>query len=309
MLQQTVVKAAIPYYHSFLARWPTVKDLAAAPLEDVLAAWAGLGYYRRARMLHACAQVIAHQHGGRFPDTEAALRALPGVGAYTAAAIAAIAFGRSANVVDGNVERVMARLHGVEEPLPSCKPKLRDLAALHVPEQRPGDHAQALMDLGATICTPRNPDCVMCPLHDVCRARARGIAAALPRKAPKAAKPHRAGVAFVVTHGDHVLLERRPEAGLLGGMLGFPCSPWEEGLPVLRDGWRAHAPASAEALSLLPQPVRHVFTHFSLTLHVATGQAACLTNAGLWVPKRDILAVGLPSLMQKVAKAAFLTSV
>ncbi|HVO17494.1 MAG TPA: A/G-specific adenine glycosylase, partial [Alphaproteobacteria bacterium] len=215
MLQQTTVATVGPYFTAFLERWPDVARLAAAPLDDVLHAWQGLGYYARARNLHRCAAVVARDHGGRFPDTEDALRALPGVGAYTAAAIAAIAFDRPAVVVDGNVERVVARLHAVDAPLPAAKPELRRLAAALTPDARPGDFAQAMMDLGATLCTPRAPRCVLCPLMAGCAARTRGIAEELPRRTAKPEKPTRRGVAFFAVDADGaVLLRRRDESGL-----------------------------------------------------------------------------------------------
>ena len=211
MLQQTTVAAVKSYFEKFLTRWPTVADLANADTADVMAAWAGLGYYARARNLHACAKVVATDHGGCFPDTEQALRALPGIGPYTAAAIAAIAFDRKAVVVDGNVERVMARVFGVIEPPPKSKPRLVELAARLTPARRPGDYAQAVMDLGATICTPRSPACSLCPWMAPCVARAKGIAETLPRKIAKAPTPTRHGVAFWMVRGDGaVLLRRRP---------------------------------------------------------------------------------------------------
>ncbi|WP_118133267.1 A/G-specific adenine glycosylase [Oceanicella sp. SM1341] len=259
MLQQTTVAAVIPYFARFTEAWPTVTDLAAAPDEEVMTEWAGLGYYARARNLLRCARAVA-EAGGRFPDTEAGLMALPGIGPYTAAAVAAIAFDRQATVLDGNVERVMARLHAVEEPLPDAKETLRAHAALLTPAGRPGDHAQAVMDLGATICTPRSPACGICPWREPCRARAEGIAAELPRKRAKAAKPVRLGYAYLARAADGaVLVETRPEKGLLGGTLGLPCSAWNEApepAPPLEADWH---PAGE---------VRHTFTHFHLRLAV-----------------------------------------
>ena len=235
MLQQTTVAAVGDRFAAFVARWPTVGALAAAPDAEVMAAWAGLGYYARARNLLACARVVARELGGRFPDTEEGLRALPGVGAYTAAAVAAIAFGRRAVVVDGNVERVMARLFAIEIPLPAAKPRLVELAATLTPAARAGEHAQALMDLGATICTPKRPACGICPLVADCAARRAGIAAELPRRAAKPAKPVRRGIAYLAVRADGaVLVETRPANGLLGGMLGLPTSDWTEGEPVAR---------------------------------------------------------------------------
>ena len=218
MLQQTTVKAVAPYYARFLARFPTVSDLAAAPLEDVLKLWAGLGYYARARNLHACAKAVA-ERGGAFPDNEEGLRELPGIGAYTAAAIAAIAFDKRASPVDGNIERVIARLYAVEEELPGAKPRIRSLAEELTPARRAGDYAQAMMDLGATICTPKSPACALCPWNDVCEARARGDQESFPRKAEKKTGALRRGAAFVAVRADGFILTRtRPEKGLLGGM-------------------------------------------------------------------------------------------
>lgn len=259
MLQQTTVAAVIPYFQDFTARWPDVGALASAPEAEIMAAWAGLGYYARARNLIACARAVAAD-GGQFPDTEEGLRALPGIGPYTAAAVAAIAFDRSAVVVDGNVERVMARLFAVETPLPQAKPELRAFAAQLTPAERPGDYAQAVMDLGATVCVPRRPACGVCPWIDRCAGRARGIAGELPRRAEKRPKPVRQGVAFCAVRADGaVLLERRPERGLLGGMLGLPGADW--GAEPLR---RPPLPADWQPAG----EVRHTFTHFHLELAV-----------------------------------------
>lgn len=269
MLQQTTVPHATPYFLNFTTRWPTVSDLAAAQDAEVMAAWAGLGYYARARNLLACARAVAGDHGGIFPDTEAALLSLPGVGAYTAAAVAAIAFDRAANVVDGNVERVMARLFAVKSPVPAARPELRRLAARFVADDictdgRHGDWAQALMDLGATVCRPRSPACGICPVSSQCLAFAEGQAELYPIKSPKAERPRRQGVAYALFDGQgRVVVETRPDKGLLGGMLGLPTSPWTTGgaasAPPVAADWR-----DAGA-------VEHVFTHFGLTLtvHVA----------------------------------------
>ena len=220
MLQQTTVATVIPYFERFVARWPSLAALAAAPLADVLHAWQGLGYYGRAHRLHACAKELAAHHGGRFPGDEAALRALPGIGPYTAAAIA---FSRPANVVDGNVERVIARLRGIDEPLPAARRRLRALAAELAPRSRPGDYAQALMDLGATVCTPRRPLCTACPWGAACLGRAQGVAETLPKRSPRRERPTRRGVAFWAVRADGaVLLRRRPPKGLLGGMMEVP---------------------------------------------------------------------------------------
>jgi A/G-specific adenine glycosylase len=307
MLQQTTVKAVMPYFDNFLRRWPTVKALAKADLDDVLAVWAGLGYYSRARNLHACARIVATQYKGRFPADEGALRALPGIGAYTAAAIAAIAFGIRATPVDGNIERVVARLFAVEEPMPRAKPELRRLAATLTPPTRPGDFAQAMMDLGATICTPKRPSCLMCPLAEVCEARATGLEAALPRKIAKAERPHRVGVAFLALREDgHILLRRRPDAGLLGGMLELPSTDWTETLPPLDDIVRT-APVRGDWWQV-PGTVTHVFTHFRLDMMVY--RAIVPADVSLtfwsdparcqWVARRNLPAQALPSLMKKL---------
>lgn len=297
MLQQTTVAAVIPYFTQFTARWPTVAALAAAPEADVLAAWAGLGYYARARNLIACARVVAAEHGGVFPDTEEGLRALPGVGAYTAAAIAAIAFGRRAVVVDGNVERVVARLFAVQAPLPAAKPRLRDLADSITPATRAGDFAQGMMDLGATVCRPRAPDCLVCPVASACDAAKAGIADLLPRKAPKAARPVRYANAYVLRDAGEVLLVRRPPRGLLGGMLGLPMSEI------------ADAPFAASPLPGAPADiswlqgeghVAHVFTHFELRLTVFWGDLGDIKKpAGDWRAADEFAARDLPSLFRK----------
>lgn len=264
MLQQTTVAAVIPYFERFMARFPAVDALAEASEPEVLELWAGLGYYSRGRALHRAAQALA---AGGWPADEAGWRALPGVGPYTAAAVAAIALDQPANVVDGNVERVMARWHGVETPLPTAKPELRALAAHYVSPERPGDWAQALMDLGATVCTPRSPTCGACPVADGCVAQARGLAAELPRKLAKPPKPVRHGVAFVLQQPDGaVWVQRRPAKGLLAGMVGLPTTPWREGEAWGRDEAAAFAPATA--LWVEAGQVRHVFTHFALELSV-----------------------------------------
>jgi A/G-specific adenine glycosylase len=307
MLQQTTVKAVIPYYERFLARWPTVEALAATDRDTVMSQWAGLGYYSRARNLHACARTVADQHGGRFPDTEDELRELPGIGPYTAAAIAAIAFGRPTTPVDGNVERVVARLFAVETALPAAKGELRALAATLTPQSRAGDFAQAMMDLGATICTPRRPSCLMCPLAASCEAHATGIEATLPRRAPKADRPIRYGVAFVAIREDgHVLLRRRPDAGLLGGMLEVPSTDWREEWVAADDALRA-APVGTQWWPV-PGSVAHTFTHFRLELMVY--RAIVPPDAPLnlwaepercrWVKRSRLAGEALPSVMHKV---------
>jgi A/G-specific adenine glycosylase len=303
MLQQTTVATVGPYFTRFLERWPTVERLAAAPREDVLSLWAGLGYYARARNMHRCARIVADELKGRFPDNESDLRALPGIGPYTAAAIAAIAFGRKATVVDGNVERVIARLFALEEPLPSAKPKLRSLAAELTPDETPGDYAQAMMDLGATVCLPRNPKCLLCPLNDVCAARAAGIEAQLPRKAPKPDRPTRYAVAFYITRSDGaLLLRRRPDQGMLGGMMEVPSTPWRE-TPWDEAEARANAPAALDWRPL-PGIVRHGFTHFHFEvttwagLHGGDG----LSAEGRWVLPDALGGEALPTVMRKIIR-------
>ncbi len=303
MLQQTTVAAVGPYFERFLARWPTVEALAEAPLDAVLAAWAGLGYYARARNLHACARQVAAT-GGRFPDSEDGLRALPGIGDYTAAAIAAIAFDRPAVVLDGNIERVMARLFAHAEPLPAAKPRLKAFAARLAPATRPGDYAQAAMDLGATICTPRKPVCALCPWHDDCAARRQGLAELLPARLPKAAKPLRHGIAFWIERKDGaILLRRRPDQGLLGGMMEIPSTAWREQPWALGEA-AAAAPAIAE-WRMLPGLVRHGFTHFNLELTIATGRAKSPELArGLWCSLDGLADKALPTVMRKVVHHA-----
>ena len=307
MLQQTTVKAVVPYFERFLKRWPTVKALAKAELDDVLAAWAGLGYYSRARNLHACAKAVVASHKGRFPRQEAKLLALPGVGPYTAAAVAAIAYGGRATPVDGNIERVMARLHAVETPLPRAKPELRALARAATPEARSGDFAQALMDLGATVCTPKRPSCLMCPLQSACRANAVGIAEKLPSRAAKPERPVRHAIAFVVLREDgHVLLRRRAEAGLLGGMLEVPSTAWGEAAATEHEAMRA-APVSTEWWPVTGV-VSHTFTHFRLEAVVRRAVVPVEATLSLWaepercrwVHRRDLATEALPSVMRKL---------
>ena len=304
MLQQTTVATVGDYFRKFMARWPTVQALAAAPIDDVLSAWAGLGYYARARNLHACARTVAELHDGRFPDTEDALRALPGIGPYTAAAIRAIAFDQPASAVDGNVERVIARLFAIRTPLPDAKPEIQARAASLVPQQRAGDYAQAMMDLGATVCTPRSPRCVICPLMKTCKARKEGIAEELPARAPKAEKPTRRGLAFVLANRDGaILLRKRPAKGLLGGMDEVPSSPWREGKLVIADALN-EAPVPAR-WKVLEGGVRHTFTHFHLELAVAratatTSRLAKLAPGSAWVEIDKLDERALPTVMRKV---------
>jgi len=298
MLQQTTVAAVTPYYARFLERFPTVDALAAAPRDEVLSLWAGLGYYARARNLHACAQAVSAS-GGVFPSSEQGLLTLPGVGPYTAAAIAAVCFDEAANVVDGNVERVIARFFAVDAPLPNAKPQLRALAAPLVDPVRPGDYAQALMDLGATVCTPKSPNCEACPWTEGCAARAADAATEYPKKRKKAPKPTRRGVAFVVERQGAVLLRRRPETGLLGAMAETPGTPWREA-SWSDDDARAHAPCAA-AWTMAGE-VRHVFSHFALELDVWRGTARARFNPkdGWWAHITDLEREALPSVMRKV---------
>lgn len=297
MLQQTTVAAVVPYFEHFTRRWPTVEALAAAEDGDVLAAWAGLGYYARARNLLACARAVASDHGGRFPSNEEALLRLPGIGAYTAAAITAIAYGERAVVVDGNVERVVARLFAVEEPLPGAKPTLRALADTITPTARAGDFAQAMMDLGATVCRPRSPDCLVCPIAESCDAARRGIADLLPQKARKAPRPVRYANVYVLRDGGEILLVRRPPRGLLGGMLGLPMSEIADS--PMAPGAHPGAPAPTRWLRGEGR-VTHVFTHFELHLTVFSGDLSGLTRpAGDWRAADESVARDLPTLFRK----------
>jgi len=291
MLQQTTVATVGPYFAEFTTRWPNVQALAAAEDEAVLAAWAGLGYYARARNLLKCARVVAAA-GGVFPQSEAGLLALPGVGPYTAAAIAAIAFGKATTVVDGNIERVMARLFNEQAALPAVKPTLKTRAATLTPLRRAGDHAQALMDLGATICIPKNPRCNKCPLQAHCQAHKAGTAASLPKRTPKKPKPTRRGIAYFALRTDGcVLLETRPPRGLLGGMQGLVGSEWLETeavfAPPFTADWQRHG-----------NDIRHVFTHFNLELTVyGTHTDGANPQSGAFVPQ--VAPCSLPSIMRK----------
>lgn len=292
MLQQTTVAAVRDYFHRFVTRWPDVAALAAAEDAEVMGEWAGLGYYARARNLLKCARVVAADHGGAFPDTREALLQLPGIGPYTAAAIAAIAFDRPETVVDGNVERVMARLHDIHTPLPAAKRELTAKAAALTPRVRPGDYAQAVMDLGATICTPRNPACGLCPWRDPCAARAAGTAPDLPRKTRKKPKPVREGTAWIARRADGAwLLETRPASGLLGGLLAWPSAGW--------DGTEAAAPVAAEWRHV--GEARHTFTHFHLRLHVFAADLPqeATPDRGRFVPPGAFRPSDLPTLMRK----------
>jgi len=303
MLQQTTVKTVAPYYARFLERFPTVERLAAASLDDVLRAWAGLGYYARGRNLHACAQAVVARHGGKFPATEAALAELPGIGPYTAAAIAAIAFDAPASPVDGNVERVVARLFAVEDALPEAKPEIRRLAATLTPARRAGDFVQAMMDLGATLCSPKKPACALCPWHEPCAARARGDAETFPRKAAKREGKLRRGVAFVVQRADgHLLVRTRPTKGLLGGMTEVPTSAWTHDFDE-SDALVAAPRLARGSWRRVPGVVQHVFTHFPLELvvHHARVGAAAKAPAGMrWIAPGEIADAALPNVMRKV---------
>ena len=317
MLQQTGVKTVGPYFGKFVARWPDVEAMGRASLDDVLRMWAGLGYYSRARNLHACAVAVLRDHGGAFPDTEEGLRTLPGIGPYTAAAIAAIAFGRHTMPVDGNIERVVSRLFAVEEPLPQAKPLIQQLAATLLRpsrasdakpragdnQSRAGDSAQALMDLGSSICTPKKPACALCPLNEDCLSRARGDQETFPRKAAKKTGELRRGAAFVITRGNELLVRTRPEKGLLGGMTEVPNSAWAaeqddktslKQAPALKGVARWHRKAGV---------VTHVFTHFPLELVIYTAKLAARASApeGMrWVPIATLKDEALPNVMRKV---------
>ena len=305
MLQQTTVATVGPYFARFLERWPAVEDLAAAEQQEVLAEWAGLGYYARARNLHRCAQAVAGDLGGRFPQTQEELKKLPGIGDYTAAAIAAIAFDRPAPVMDGNIERVVSRLFAVEEPLPGVKPKLRSLVADLTPQERPGDYAQAMMDLGATLCQPARPKCLTCPLTAFCEGRALGVAPRLPAKAPKKPKPTRRGIAFWLEDAEgRVLLRRRPEKGLLGGMTEIPSTEWREAGVSEEEAGKTHpAPAEWRRLEGL---VRHTFTHFHLELEVWAARLpdSRKIEGAYWCALDDLGGEALPTVMRKIVKQA-----
>jgi len=303
MLQQTTVKAVAPYFAKFIARWPTVAALAAADLDDVLRAWAGLGYYARARNLHACARAVVERHGGEFPRDTEALRALPGIGDYTAAAVGAIAFNLPAVPVDGNVERVVTRLFALEDEMPAAKLEVKRLAASLISPRRTGDFAQALMDLGASLCSPKRPACALCPWTDSCLARARGDQETFPRKAPRREGKLRRGAAFVALRADGcVLLQRRPDKGLLASMTEVPGSVW------VHDFDERQAPRVAPRLSgakwrRLPGQVRHVFTHFPLELAVFVANLPRATPAPRgkrWARLADLPGEALPNVMRKV---------
>jgi A/G-specific adenine glycosylase len=305
MLQQTTVATVGPYFQKFLQKWPTVGDLAAADIDEVMHAWAGLGYYSRARNLHACAKQVATEHGGVFPDNEEGLAALPGIGPYTAAAVASIAFDRPAVVVDGNVERVIARVFDIREALPGAKKPIKEMTATLTPKKRPGDFAQAMMDLGATICTPRRPSCDLCPWTKSCRARKAGDQESLPVKAPKKVKPTRKGAAFWAVRKDGaVLIRKRAPKGLLGGMMEVPSTQWiEEGKGETEH--LAQAPLAKAKWKKRIGEVRHTFTHFHLVLELYEASVSLKTKAeGEWVQPEDLGDHALPTVMKKVVALA-----
>jgi len=297
MLQQTVVATVIPYFLKFTAKWATIHDLAAADVADVMHEWAGLGYYARARNLHKCAKVVSGELGGEFPSDVAALKKLPGIGDYTAAAISTIAFNKPATVVDGNIERVMTRIFAVTNTLPGIKPRLKELAAPFFDgfHARPGDLAQAMMDLGAGICTPKSPKCALCPVSEHCQARIKGIADTLPRKAPKKAQPQKIGnVYFITNKKGQILLERRADKGMLGGMVGLPTSEWVVDHPVHIEGFKS--------LKLTANShIKHSFTHFDLRLDLYMAQSEGEFDGYFW---DEIDGGGLPTLFKKAYKLA-----
>jgi A/G-specific adenine glycosylase len=298
MLQQTTVAAVKEYFLNFTRKWPTVEALAAAPLDDVLKAWAGLGYYARARNLHKCAGAVVRDHGGKFPDDLAGLQKLPGIGPYTAGAISAIAFNKPFAAVDGNVERVLSRLDAIETPLPDSKPQIKARAQSLMTNHRAGDFVQALMDLGATICTPKSPNCLICPWTDECEGRKLGIASTLPRKKPKKKIPTRKGHTYLaISHDGYILLRRRPEKGLLGGMMEVPGSEWSQEpieSPPFKFKWKKRTGT-----------VEHTFTHFHLevTVWVARNVArVVLDETYRWVPAEEVDSEALPTVMRKILK-------
>lgn len=304
MLQQTTVATVISYFENFVKRWPSVEEMARAELDDVLHAWQGLGYYARARNLHKCAQVVTNEHAGQFPQFEDQLRSLPGIGPYTAAAVSAIAFNRPIVPVDGNIERVISRLHAIEEPVRQSKDHIQVLAAKIVPKERPGDFAQALMDLGAMVCRPKSPKCPDCPWMNSCVAFKQGLAEKYPVKPPKKPKPTRYGVAFWLKNNDGaVWVRKRAPRGLLGGMIEIPSTEWREQVwepsevteqAALNVSWREH-----------DGDVTHTFTHFHLKIKVWSGETASPTNAdGFWHQPDQFNQLALPTLMKKIVSHA-----
>ncbi len=308
MLQQTTVVTVGPYFEEFIRRWPTLDALAKADLDEVLHAWQGLGYYARARNLHKCAGVLVSDHGGCFPDTEKELISLPGIGTYTAAAIAAIAFGRRSAPVDGNIVRVVSRLMKLDVPLPALRSMVREKLHPLVPKGRPGDFVQAMMDLGSQICTPRQPRCEACPWRNLCAALKAGIAADLPKKAAKREKPTRHGVVFWIEDAEgQILIRRRAEEGLLGGMMEFPSTGWRDEEWGFEEAIK-EAPAPAQWLSV-PGNIRHTFTHFHLELTVLTGRnEQKRANKEIWSSPNHFSNYALPTLMKKVVRHVTLSA-
>ncbi len=301
MCQQTTVTAAAPYWYKFLQNWPYVEDLAVAPRDTVMAAWAGLGYYARARNLHACAGVITRDFGGVFPNTESELLKLPGIGPYTAAAIASICYGEPTNVVDGNVERVIARLRMVDTPLPKAKAEIRDLAGKIADPKRAGDYGQALMDLGSQVCKPKDPKCGECPWGFACQAYRANKTATYPKRTKKKKSPLRYGAVFYLESDGKILLQRRPDKGLLGGMMQLPTTEWSAQQQAV-DTLLAHAPIPRN-WQMCEQQVKHVFTHFTLQLKVFVAECA-ETGGGIWADISRLDDYALPSLMRKTVKIA-----
>lgn len=305
MLQQTTVATVKAYFEKFTRLWPTLQDLAAAHLDNVLKEWAGLGYYARARNLHKCAVTIVDQFGGQFPANEAALRTLPGIGDYTAAAITAIAFGQRAVVVDGNIERVVSRLNRISEVLPKAKKPIKEATDIITPDRRAGDFAQAMMDLGAMICTPKSPKCLLCPIKEYCAASKAGDMETYPRKKPKKALPTRRAVSFWLMHNKDVLLERRPSKGLLGGMPGLFSTPWVERntFPSMEE-LNEQGPAKLQWKLLEDDVATHTFTHFRLETQIVVATAPDRLNVenGFWHPAKDVKNIGLPTVFTKMVK-------
>lgn len=297
MLQQTTVVTVKPYFEKFIAKWPTVDDLAAADIEDVMHEWAGLGYYARARNLHKCAQIVSSEHNGTFPDNQEQLIKLPGIGDYSSNSIAAIAYNTPANVVDGNVERVMARYFAIEEPLPKSKKHLKELAGSIAWDEtkRSGDYAQSLMDLGATICTPKSPKCMLCPINESCEGQS--IAETLPKKEPKKTKPQKYGSVYWVTNkAGAVLFERRDERQMMGGMLGLPTTEW------LKKATKSQN-SRFSAQKLTKTKVKHSFTHFDLHLDIITAQfGGKLEKNEQWIDPSALEEIGVPTLFKKAVK-------
>lgn len=311
MLQQTTVATVGPYFEKFLKLWPSVEHLANSPLDDVLTAWAGLGYYARARNLHKCAVAVCHKYGGVFPSSEQELLTLPGIGAYTSAAIASIAYGQSAVVVDGNIERIISRVYRIKDQLPAAHKKIREGAATVTPKKRAGDYAQALMDIGATICTPKAPFCDKCPVSQSCAAFEKGDAETYPVKAPKKAKPtRRAAILWIEDEAGAVLMRRREEKGLLGGMMEFPSTEWTIN-PYDVDA-ALRSVMAALSLDGLPVPahaiggVKHTFTHFHLELSIYSiilpTDSRLVSNEILRINPEDFESIAMPTLMSKVVK-------